>query len=106
MLLCPAARHAAQWHAHGVMWRGVLPAAPLCGALPAPFVTRRQPLHFGAFPLAGQSNFELHTETRGAALCRAALAIAAVSHRRSSLGSFGEGLLDLRKHRNNTMRSG
>jgi hypothetical protein len=48
--------HAAQWHAHGVIWRGALPAAPFCGALPAcagacyRCVARRQLLHFGAFP--------------------------------------------------------
>ena len=35
VLPCPAARHAAQWHAHGVMRRGALPAVPFCGDVPA-----------------------------------------------------------------------
>ena len=66
VLPCPAAQQAAQWHAHGVMWRGALPAAPFCGALPAcagACVAGRQPLHVGACPrkLAGQANFALHT---------------------------------------------
>ncbi len=29
VLPCPAARHSAQWHAHGFMWRGALPEAAL-----------------------------------------------------------------------------
>ncbi len=74
VLPCPAAQQAAQWHTHGVMWRGALPAAPFCGAPPpcAGVCCRcgcvaRQQLHFGFFPrkLAGQANCALQqTHTR------------------------------------------
>jgi hypothetical protein len=61
VLPCPAARHAAQWYAHRVTWRGALPAAPFCGGFMACTGARRQPLHFGFFPrnFAGQANSAL-----------------------------------------------
>jgi len=73
VLPCPDARQAAQWHTHGVMWRGALPAAPFCGDPPS--CARDSRCTSGSSPESSQDRRIPHCSkrTHGSALCRAAL---------------------------------